>query len=189
MVNYNELMQNASAEFDPLPSGPYDVEVAKSEPKLSQTGKTMFKVQFKVLTGPHAGRIIFNQFVVSPDNPNALSFFFQHMRVLGLDSTFFAANPTEDQIANALVGRRCTVEVAQREWEGRTQNDVKKIKPSIGVPVPAAPVPQAPGVPSVPQVAPPPSPPPVPPAPAPAVEQSAATTATAAPPPPPSVPF
>lgn len=131
-IQWKELMENAGSDYEPLPSGDYDVEISKSEPKTSQNGKSMFKVQMKVLSGPHANSILFHQFVVSPDSPNALSFFFQHMRALGLDATFFAQQPTEQAVADALLGRRATVNVGQRDWQGKAQNEVKKVTPLTG---------------------------------------------------------
>lgn len=160
-MNYAELMQNASSGFDPLPAGDYDVEVVKSENTTSSTGKTMFKVQMKVLNGPHAGRIVFNQFVVSPTSPNALGFFFQHMRVLGLDGNYFAQNPSEEAIAAALVGRRCRVTVAIRTYQGNPTNTVKKLvalaQTPAGPAAAAAPAAVAtPAAPAAPAVPPPP---------------------------------
>lgn len=152
MVNYADLLANASEGFDPVPSGQYDVEVVKSEPKTSSTGKSMFKVQFKILSGPHAGRLVYNQFVVSPESPNALSFFFQHMKVLGLDATFFAQNPSDAQIAAGLLNARCRITVGQRDWQGQAQNTVKKVLPlpSTGGVPPAPPMPPTPPAPTVP---------------------------------------
>ena len=130
MVSWKELMENAgSGNFEPLPSGDYDVEVVKSEPTTSSTGKLMYKVQMKVTGGPHNGRIVFNQFVVSPENANALGFFFTHMRALGLDAAFFSNEPDSATIAGAMVGKRSRVTLTQRDWNGSPRNEVKKMVP------------------------------------------------------------
>jgi hypothetical protein len=148
-IQWKTLMENAGSDFEPLPSGDYDVEVTKCEPKMSSTDKLMYKVQLKVLGGPHANRVLFHQFVVSPDSPNALSFFFQHMRALGLDSQFFAASPSEQSVADALLGKRARVSVGQKDWQGQTRNEVKKVAPLTGAvaaaAAPSVPAPSVPG--------------------------------------------
>ena len=132
-INWTDLMANAGdSNFDPLPVGDYDVEISKAETKQSQSGKTMYAVQFKVLNGPHAGRLVFNQFVISPESPGALNFFFQHMRALGLDAGFFQQSPSDDQITTALLGRRARITVAMKTYNGSERNDVKKIAPLAG---------------------------------------------------------
>lgn len=185
-------MANAGSGFDPLPPGDYDVEIVKSEAKQSSSGKTMFAVQMKVLNGPNANRVVWNQFVVSPENPNALSYFFQHMAILGLDAQFFAANPPEATVASALVGRRCTVTLDQRTWQGTIRNNVKSLKKLAGVPAaPAAPAaaPAAPApAPAAPAAAPAPAPVPEPPA-TPQPPAAAEAQPDAAAPSAPSVPF
>lgn len=131
-VDWADLMKRAgNASFEPLPPNDYEVEIEKAEAKTAQSsGKLMFVVTFKVTEGPHANRKVFNNFVVSPESEGAMGYFFRHMKALGLNSDFFANQPTSETIANALVGRRARVEVGQRVWNGETRNEVKNIKPS-----------------------------------------------------------
>lgn len=132
-VNWSQL-QSAAAEasFDPVPPSTYDVYVHQAEATTSSTNKDMIKVVFKIENGPYAGKSIFNQFVLSPDNNNALSFFFRHMRALGLGQEFFAANPSMGQVASALQGRRARLNVGIRTWNEQEQNDVKAVLPPLG---------------------------------------------------------
>lgn len=178
VTDWNALMQEGGGSFEPLPEGQYDVEVGSAEHKPSSTGKDMWVVVFRVLVGPHAGRTVYNNFTLSPGNANALRFFFTHMNVLGLGQQFFAANPSPDQVANALVGKRCSIKVKQRLYNGAMVNDVKAIlasgvtsaPPAPGTVPPPPPAPQqAPPQPQapVPPAPPVPPPPPVPQAPAP----------------------
>lgn len=133
-LNWNELMDKAGGGFEALPVGDYEVTVQAAEAKKTSTDKVMFKVAFTVTSGPHANRKIWNNFVVSPESPPAMSYFFQHMGAMGLTREFFAANPHPDQVAQALVGRSCKLTLEQREWQGQMRNDVKSIKPALGVP-------------------------------------------------------
>jgi Protein of unknown function (DUF669) len=146
-VSWQNLMKEAEAgggSFEPLPIGEYSVVIDEATHSQTQSGKLMFKAKMKVEGGPHDGRIVWTNFTVSPESPTALSIFFQQMRTLGLDSNFFAAQPSEDIIASNLTGKRCTVVLSQREWNGQMRNDVKSIKPALGGAVaPPAPAPTA----------------------------------------------
>lgn len=158
-INWQDLQKAAGdAAFTPVPIGVYDVFVDTAEATQSSTGKDMIKVTFKVQNGPHEGRGIFNQFVISPDSANALAFFFRHMAALGLDEAFFAANPPLDTVAATLVGRTCRVKIDIREYQGQDRNEVKQVLPALAgtatvaspaptpVPTPAANQPAAPAV-------------------------------------------
>lgn len=142
-IDFGQLMKEAGEGFKPIPNGPYTAEVAKCEAVTASTGKPMLKVQWRILGGPHEGRIVFDNIVLTAGNPNALAFFFRDMATLGLDSTYFAQNPPFDQVAAALMGRTATIEVGTKQYKGQDRNEVNGYKPSaggqIGIPVAAAP--------------------------------------------------
>lgn len=173
-IPWSDLIASAGAGFEPLPNGDYDVQCQSAEATKSSNGKDMFKCVFVVTAGPHAGRKIWNNFTISPENPNALGFFFQHMAALGLDRTYFAQNPSPEHVAQVLVGRVCRMGLACEFRAGQNRNNVTTIVSAgavaaagiaAGVPQ-AIQLPQAPQIPQpqVPQV---PQPQPVPTAPAP----------------------
>jgi len=185
--NWADLTKAADdAGFGVLPAGPYDVYVAKAEAKKTSTGKDQIAVQFKVENGPHQGKSIFNNFVLSPENGTALGFFFRHMKAMGLDGAYFASNPALAAVAANLVNRRCQVAVTIRQWNDEDRNQVDRISPPLdgqsmvsgapggGPSVMGGPIPGAVPMPSpapapAPVAAPRPAPAPVPaPAPAPA---------------------
>ena len=143
MTKWSDLLKEASASgggYEPLPSGTYDVQIVKSNHKVAQSGKSMFEVEMQVQSGPHANRRVWNRFVVSPENPKALGYFFSNMRALGLTSDFFSGGPSDDQVAAALENKTCRVEIGQSEYNGSVRNEVKKVLPPEGGAVPAAPV-------------------------------------------------
>jgi hypothetical protein len=118
------------AGFTVIADGEYEVKIIKSEAKDTSTGKKMIKVLFKVIAGPLAGNgTVWNQFVISPESPNALFFFFKHMKALGLDDDYFAGNPKPEQVAKDLLNRRCKIKVGTRQWNGNDQNDVQAVFP------------------------------------------------------------
>lgn len=169
-----------------VPEGPYNAYVDESRSEHASSGKPMIVARFKIADGPYAGTSLYNNFVLSDDNPNALGYFFEQLGALGCDQAFFAACPPPasggmEAIANRIMGQYAVVVVGHRTWQGKTRNQVNDVKPYGGAPAAAVPqVPQAPApAPQVPQA---------PPAPQPQVPAAAAPQAPPAPAPAPPAP-
>ena len=95
-LNWGDLVKEAGdvGGFDPLPDGDYDLTIVEAQAKATQTGKTMFAIKAQVQTGAHAKRLVWDNLVVSTDNPAALGIFFRKMNSLGLGREFFATSPS-----------------------------------------------------------------------------------------------
>ena len=188
-LNWGDLVKEAGdvGSYDPLPDGDYDLKVLEATAKVSQSGKTMFAVKAEVQTGAHAKRFVWDNLVVSTDNPTALGIFFRKMNALGLGRDFFASSPSNAQIEQALKGRTFRAQIGSRTWQGQKKNEVKAYySVAAASPVPGAPVAAAAPAPAA--AAPAPAPAPAPaaaPAPAPAPEAAPAVEAAA----PPAAPF
>jgi hypothetical protein len=145
-IDFARALQEArGASMEALPVGDYDVEVAKSEATTSSNGKPMIKVNMKVIGGPYERRSVLNQFVMSQENPVALSIFFRHMKAFGLTEDWFmqlGRSGSLEPVATALLGRRARLTLGHRDWQGETRNEVKAVKPYTGAPAasPAGPV-------------------------------------------------
>jgi hypothetical protein len=187
-LNWADLQKAAGdAGFDVLPPGEYDARIESATAKPTANNKDSIAVQFKVEGGPYDGKSFFNNFVISPENANALAFFFRHMAALGLGEAYFAVNPPLERVAADLQGRRCRATLSKRMWNDTERNQVDGIRPpaagSVSVPAVPAPSGTTTPMPSVTSAA-VPAPPVVPP---PAVKPSPATRPgppTVAPPPP-----
>lgn len=144
-VLWSDLVKEFSGGFEPLPDGDYDVVVETAEYKVSSNGKDMIKVKFKVQGGPSNGRTIYWNAVFSPRKPTgevnegALRAWFGNMGCFGLKTAFFAANPSMEQIAAAMEGKKVIVTLTTREWDNREQNEVKRVKPPQGGAIEVAP--------------------------------------------------
>jgi hypothetical protein len=143
-VNWADLTRVAGdGGFTVMPPGEYDCYVQSASGGKASTGKDRIRVTFKVENGPHAGKVIVNDFVITPDNANAVSIFFRHMAVLGLDAAYFAANPNApiETVAAALQAKRtrCRLRTSTREWQGQTRTNVDQLLPAMPVTVTAAP--------------------------------------------------
>lgn len=155
-ASWQDLIKNAAEGPKPVPDGPYDVVVeTASGDKPASTGKPMIKLKLKIVAGPQQGQPIYDQIVLTEDNPNALGFFFENLAALGVDQSRLASFPPPDQggmayIAQAIVGAYATVDVGHRMWNGQTRNQINKYRPYQGgqgaVPGPQAMQPQTPPV-------------------------------------------
>jgi len=179
-LNWNDLSKDAgdtANTYEPLPDGDYELVVAEATATVSQSGKTMFKIKAQVESGPHAKRLVWDNLVVSPENPTALGIFFRKMSALGLNQDYFSQGPSNAQIEQTIKGRRFRGQVGSRTWQGTKRNEIKNYYPhqagspaAAGTPAPSA------------AAAPPPAPAPAPaPAPPPAPAAADATSAPAAP--------
>lgn len=166
-ANWKDLMNKAeegAKDFAILDEGMYAF-VVKEPAKVGETGKgnPKFTINPSVESGPRANARVFHDFIVS-ESPFAMkNFFFGDLAILGLGVEFFNQNPTEQQIAQALQGRRFVAEVFHEPGHSDPTKKFARLRnfaaptsapPGAGVPggLPsAAPVATGPSV--VPQVA------------------------------------
>ncbi len=172
MVNWSELRRVADdGGFQVLPHGEYDVHVVSAAAGKTSTGKDRIRVTFKVENGPHNGAPVVNDFNITADNATAMSIFFRHMAVLGLDGGYFATNPGApiEKVAADLQEKRtrCRLRLSSRTWQGQERNNVDAILPPMpGTAASASPSPVPHQSPAAHHSTPPASGPPVPSAPA-----------------------
>jgi hypothetical protein len=144
-ANWKDLMNKAeegAKEFAILDEGMYAF-VVKDPAKVGQTSKEnpKFTINPSVESGPRANARVFHDFIVS-DSPYAMkNFFFGDLAILGLGVEFFNTNPSEQQIAQALQGRRFVAEVYHEEGNnGKTYARLRNFAaptsapPGAGVP-------------------------------------------------------
>lgn len=189
LKSWTDLLDDAGGagnDFEVLPEGDYDLVITKSEALQTKNSKTMYKVQCSVEQGPHKGRTVWNNFVISPESPTALSIFFRQMNILGLDRAYWQSDPSDHQVAEKLKGARFRGQLVTRSYNGQESNEIKQFftpralaagpgaGPSAPAPAPAAAPPAAP--------APAPAPAFAAPAPAAAPPQAAPPAPAAAPP-------
>jgi hypothetical protein len=175
------------------------MEIKDSKFKPTAKGNPMWMITAKVVGGPHNNRQVWDNIVLTPDSPGALGYFFAKMKAVGLPQEYFKQHPTNEQIAEAMKGRRFRAQVGFRTYQGEKKNEIQKYFPAQDGATPAAPggAPAAPAAPPVaaappmPAAAPPPAPaaPPAPPQaapPAPPAPPAPAPQPQAAPPAPPA---
>lgn len=144
---FADILKDAEDAFKALPVGDYDVVVVEAEGLPSGGGKPMIKTKMQVLHGPAAGKIVWNNFTISPENPQAVAIFMRHMMIFGITGDFFLSLPpvvvgNKDNatqigslIAPHLLGKQARLTLSQREWpegSGQFRNNVDNIVPIPG---------------------------------------------------------
>jgi hypothetical protein len=155
--SWADLYDEVGEALAPLPDSEYDFIIRTAEAKKSSNGKPMYVIRADVESGPHAGRSVFNNFVVTRDNQDSMRIFFQQMGSFGLGKDFWRSNPSDARVAEMLVGRRFRAATKVESYQGVERNKFRAIKPA-GVASGGAVPPPVPGV----ATAPPPPPPPQP---------------------------
>jgi hypothetical protein len=138
--------------FTVLDAATYRMRITKSEAKKSKnTGKDMIVVTLKVVAGPMKDKgTVINNFVVSPESPAALHFFFLHMAAFGLDEAYFAQpGLSMEQTAKDLLNREAMVELTIGQYNGNDKNEVGKITKVTDGPQAAPAMNGGPGVPNI----------------------------------------
>jgi hypothetical protein len=160
-MDWKTLMNRAeegAKEFALLDEGMYTF-VIKDAAKVGQTNKEnpKFTINPSVETGERANARVWHDFSVSDSAYAMKNYFFGELASLGLGAEFFDTNPTEQQIAQALQGRRFVAEVFHEDGnDGKKRAKIRNLQPAVGaaptagVPggLPAGPVTASPGLPA-----------------------------------------
>ena len=131
-INWSQYIAAAEAagesadEFTPLPAGSYEVKVLESSATKTKNGKDMFKVTFVVEGGPHAGRRLWSNLVISPESPKAMAIVMRQLSSLGV-RPLMEANASNEQIAAGMKDALATVKVSVGEYQGKPKNEVDGI--------------------------------------------------------------
>lgn len=142
-IDWKALKQQADDATRPLEDGDYPVQVTKSEMKIATTGAPMIVVSLTVSGGPRAGRVLFNNFVFSPEKAFALKMWFDALGAFGIDDAVFSTGPSIEQIAQLLMGRSAIVTVGQKEYpagSGVMRNECKSFKRGGAPGIPGSPM-------------------------------------------------
>lgn len=104
---------------DPLPEGVYPARVAKVDSVISKSsGNSMLKIEFDILDEDYTGRKVWGNYVLTE---SCLWKVMELFKALGLSCDAVVELDTEE-----LIGLECNLKIAQREYDGQIQNEIKK---------------------------------------------------------------
>lgn len=111
-IAWGELIENAGdAAPDDLPPGVYEATVKVANYRQTSKGDPGYGVLFATEDGRTSW---WNAYAVRSSSTN-LGIFFRDMAALGLTTDFFRADPSGEQVADALVGQRARITVATKK--------------------------------------------------------------------------
>jgi hypothetical protein len=127
-----KIAQTADVSWEVLPSGEYLGKVVEVGTTPSAGGKRMWTIKFEVAEGPKAGAKVWNRITLSPENPNALAFFFKDMAALGITMEVLQHDPSDEQIAQMMTDRMVWLKVGIKPYQGTDRNEVLGMKAHQG---------------------------------------------------------
>ena len=131
-IDWNSVIDSADGDvsYDVLPAADYVFVISDSELRTTSTGKTMYTVSARVSEGPHRGRTLKHNFVLSPDSPQAMGIFFREMSALGLTVDYFRASPDDEKVVRDLLDRKFRGKVRHRQFNGTDRAEISRITPA-----------------------------------------------------------
>lgn len=130
--------EEAGVGFKLVPIGEYEMYVYKAKAGKTSNGKHRIEATCKIVGGPQDGATVWNQFVLSLENANAMGFFFRHMAVLGAGVDWFSPRPINDAtfaaLADHILGSRFRAQVGVATVQGSERNQLDKIAASLLAP-------------------------------------------------------
>jgi hypothetical protein len=121
--------------FKPLEPGRYNF-VAKEAAEVGtaqNTGMTSWNIKLTVEDGPRANATMYHTFYDS-EKPGGQAFLLEQFSALGLDS-LLDTEPSDEAIAQALLGRRFSAEVYKNVYNGKESMKLRAFRPASGAPV------------------------------------------------------
>ena len=155
-TSISELREIAAKGNQPLPAGPYLMEVTNATFTTKTNGNDVFTITYTVTSGPYKGKTVRDYLTISDASVPVV---FSKLAALGLDDAWWAQVPVTEidqaapYVAQALIGRTFGVQVKVDEYNKRLNNKVDKILTDAEAAVAfaggqgAAPVPSVPSVP------------------------------------------
>lgn len=119
--------------FTPLEQGTYSFIIKEAAEVTEKDGWPRFKINPSVEAGPRANARIFHTFYTT-EKPAGMRMFYEQMEILGVSADFIDSVTNDQQIGQALVGKRFTAEVFHEDYNGKLQQRLRKIAPPVGSP-------------------------------------------------------
>lgn len=148
LFNTNDVADRP--DFEPVPAGDYLVQVQNVEFGETANGYPKVSTPLEIISGEHAGRLIFQNFILAHSNPQVVEIAQRDMKEL-LSVAGFQGDVTQ-QVVESLAGFEfmVSVTVKPRKDTGEPEQVIRKRYPAGTPPMPASMTgrPQAPAAPA-----------------------------------------
>lgn len=111
----------AAKSYTPIPEGEYELLVEKAEEKSSKNGDPMLSLKFKVESGEHAGRFLFETVMLNHSNPVVIEMGQRKLHGLMLLTGVTAPKDASDFMGKTLTTK---VKVGKDKGTGEMRNEI-----------------------------------------------------------------
>jgi hypothetical protein len=125
-MSWDELVSEAGDEYNLPPEGEYQAIIEKTEATVSKVkengkgGNPMIVVSLKISEGPQHGKGPKKHYVTK--SAAAAGLFLGNMKAVGVTvDDLKKYNPTMDQVARYMVGKRVTIKIKYDKYNGNDQ--------------------------------------------------------------------
>lgn len=126
--------------YSPIPEGAYEAELARCELRTTKAGTGRYIAAGWRITGPsHAGRWIWSNLNIENQSERAAKIGLAQFARMCLALGWRRKPETLD----VMVGKRCVIELAVREQNGRRDNEIRGYRAIDAAPVASRPTPSA----------------------------------------------
>jgi hypothetical protein len=103
-VNWDNIDENSTGDYTPVPKGLYTVSVTKAETKLSKARNLMLSYELTVQSGDYAGKIIKNNFLnIGHDKEQPRNIALAELKAMFVAMETPASSNTEDLLHKPFV--------------------------------------------------------------------------------------
>jgi hypothetical protein len=131
-IDWKAARKDAKAATALIPDGEYPFECIRADARVNDDGKDQVVADFLCLDERWSKKTVRNWFTVSLDSPIALDIFFRHMKVFGMDDSYFDKKPDMEDIASRMQDQKVTCTVTHSTWNGRDNNKINGFKKLAG---------------------------------------------------------
>lgn len=135
MIDINKIKKeyeenNDSGDFETLPIGEYSCFVYEMEGKMSSNNNPMISITLKVAEGEYKNRQLWTNITLIPKAWFKVEEFFEAVDydLDNLPESVETPQEIVSAVKDDLLGTKVNAVVTHREWNGKTQENVKKLK-------------------------------------------------------------
>lgn len=134
--SWGDLLKQAEAEgFTSrlVDQGQHNAVVEQTNHKRTSTGKPQVGVMYRIVGGAFDGATLWDNIILTADNPKAMKIWFEKWRALGVSIDDFSTLPSGEAampvLADMVIGRAAVIQVTHEEWNGEKRAKVKPKRP------------------------------------------------------------
>lgn len=140
MIDINKIKEqyeeeNQNSDFETLPVGEYNCFVYELEGKMSSNDNPMISITLKVASGEYENRRLWTNITLIPKAWFKVEEFFEAIEYDMDNLPESAETPQEivSAIQDDVLGTKVNAVVNHRTWQGKEQENVKKLKPFLPI--------------------------------------------------------